>query len=386
MALTRTGYSLTTSGDYLDNIVQKLNAAFPNMSNASNNFAIVLSRIIAEILEENDAIRAEGYNNVYVATATGIHLNKAVATAGIVRRYGTKSYGKIKITKTEDVPSISIAPDTLIESGDFQFITINENFVNINTSEPIEVEIASVNTGLLNNMQKHTEFKPVVSIRGLDKMICEEGTSGGTDTESDQDLRARYYLTMGSYSNTSLNGIISEVARMEDIVRVTGRENSTDEEVNGLPPHSFELYCEGASDNNIAKKIFDVKPAGIQTHGDVTVQVEYNSLEYPISFSRFDKQTVYYKLSIRPNIGASSTELEKNVKEAIIKYTSISTKINHSELVGYLYNNVDGIAIMQNITFGLSPNPSTDDEITTEIGMTFNTTEDNITVTLIGGI
>lgn len=385
MGLERTGYSLTTSDDYLEQIVNDIQSEFPNMSNASNNFAIVLARIISKVLEENDSIRAEGYSNVYVSTAVDRHLDRAVAIGGVNRRYGTKSYGKIKVTKTDDVPSISIAPNTLIESGDVQYLTNNTGYVPINNSNPVEIEIVSVETGISQNITAGSTFTPVVAIRGLDKMICEKGTSGGTDTESDQELRRRYYLTISSYSNSSLNGIISEVAKMDDVVRVSGRENNTDAEVDGLPAHSFEIFCEGGSDQDVAETIFYVKPAGIQTHGDVQVDIPFNNNTYKISFSRFTKQTVYYELTVKPNIGVATTTLESDMKKAIATYTASSTKINHSELVGYLYNNVKGIGSLSDIKFGFSPNPTTDTELVVEIGKTFNTDDSKIAITLAGG-
>ena len=385
MGLERTGYRLTTSDDYLESIIGDMQNEFPNMSNSSNNFAVVLARILSKALEENDSIRGEGYNNVYVATAVGRHLDKAVAIGGVSRRYGTKSYGKIKVTKSSDVSSISIPPSTIIESGNVQYLTNNTGYVPISSSEPVEIEIVSILAGADKNVPPESVFTPVVSIRGLDKMICEDGTYGGTDTESDQELRRRYYLTISSYSNSSLNGIISEVAKIDDVVRVSGRENNTDDELNGLPPHSFEIYCEGGADSEIAETIFYVKPAGIQTYGNVSKEIFFHNNTYNISFSRYTKEIIYYKLTVRPNIGAATTELENDIKNAIINYTASSTKINQSELIGYLYNNVTGISSLSNIAFGFSPEPDSAEEIVADVGRSFNTDEEKIELSLVGG-
>lgn len=385
MGLERTGYRLTTSDDYLESIIGDMQNEFPNMSNSSNNFAVVLARILSKALEENDSIRGEGYNNVYVATAVGRHLDKAVAIGGVSRRYGTKSYGKIKVTKSSDISSISIPPRTIIESGNVQYLTNNTGYVPISSSEPVEIEIVSILAGADQNVPPESVFTPVVSIRGLDKMICEDGTDGGTDTESDQELRRRYYLTISSYSNSSLKGIISEVAKIDDVVRVSGRENNTDDELNGLPPHSFEIYCEGGADSEIAETIFYVKPAGIQTHGNVSKEIFFHNNTYNISFSRYTKEIIYYKLTIKPNIGTATTELEKDIKNAIINYTASSTKINQSELIGYLYNNVTGISSLSNIAFGFSPEPDSAEEIVADVGKSFNTDEEKIELSLVGG-
>lgn len=385
MGLERTGYRLTTSDDYLESIIGDMQNEFPNMSNSSNNFAVVLARILSKALEENDSIRGEGYNNVYVATAVGRHLDKAVAIGGVSRRYGTKSYGKIKVTKSSDISSISIPPSTIIESGNVQYLTNNNGYVPISSSEPVEIEIVSILAGADKNVPPESVFTPVVSIRGLDKMICEDGTSGGTDTESDQELRRRYYLTISSYSNSSLNGIISEIAKIDDVVRVSGRENNTDDELNELPPHSFEIYCEGGADSEIAETIFYVKPAGIQTYGNVSKEIFFHNNTYNISFSRYTKEIIYYKLTVRPNIGTATTELEKDIKNAIINYTASSTKINQSELIGYLYNNVAGISSLSNIAFGFSPEPDSTEEIVADVGKSFNTDEEKIELSLVGG-
>lgn len=385
MGLERTGYRLTTSDDYLESIIGDMQNEFPNMSNSSNNFAVVLARILSKALEENDSIRGEGYNNVYVATAVDRHLDKAVAIGGVSRRYGTKSYGKIKVTKSSDISSISIPPSTIIESGNVQYLTNNTGYVPISSSEPVEIEIVSILAGADQNVPPESVFTPVVSIRGLDKMICEDGTDGGTDTESDQELRRRYYLTISSYSNSSLKGIISEVAKINDVVRVSGRENNTDDELNGLPPHSFEIYCEGGADSEIAETIFYVKPAGIQTYGNVSKEIFFHNNTYNISFSRYAKEIIYYKLTVKPNIGTATTEFEKDIKNAIINYTASSTKINQSELIGYLYNNVTGISSLSNIAFGFSPEPDSAEEIVADVGKSFNTDEEKIELSLVGG-
>lgn len=386
MGLTSTGYSLTTSGDYLERIIQELNTEFPNMSNASNNFAVVLSRIVATLLEENDAVRAEGYNNAYVATASGVHLDKAVSIAGINRRHGTQSFGKIKVTKSDEVPAITIAPDTLIETGDYQFKTINTGYIPITDSNPVEIEIASVDVGKEYNITTNSKFKPVVAIRGLKEMICENGTSGGTDTETDQELRSRYYITISAYSNSSLNGIISEVATVADVIRVSGIENNDDiVSPEGLPPHSFELFIDGGSDTEIADAIFYLKPAGIQTHGDIKIMIPYNDVEYPISFSRFKRQDVYYNLSVKLNIGSSASQLEQDIKKTLIEYTERNSTINHSSVVGYLFNNTSGIGQINTVFFGKEENPTTDDELTAGLGISFITSEDKIVITFDGG-
>lgn len=385
MGISNTGYRLKTAGDYLETILADMNKEFPNMSNASNNLAVIIARQLAAALEENDNTRAEGYNNAYVSTATGAHLDKAVSIAGISRIDGTRSYGKALFKKEENSPDVFIAPDTLLESDGIRYYTTNINFVSVNSASGVEIEIASVDKGENINLAKLSKLTPVINIRGIKEITCPLGTTGGTNTETDQELRSRYYSVISSYKNTSLKGIISQVRLMPDVLRVDGKENYKDIADGGLPPHSFALFVEGASDNDIANKIFEVKPAGINTHGTITELVEFNGVEYPISFSRFSKQTIYYSIGVKPNTGIASSTLEDDIKKAIIDFTNMTQVVNHSELVGYLFNHVEGIGSFKKIAFGLTPNPTTDDEINLDVGKIFMTDNSKIDVAFVGG-
>lgn len=380
--ITDKGTAIRDEVDILDNIVTDLSAEFPNMSKESNNVLMVLAKILSREISNNENNRLEAYNNAYVASAIGIHLDKAVQTVGLTRVHGTNSYGICTFTKDDKVPKVTIPPSTPIESGDLKFITLNTSFITI-SDKPVEIEVKSQLAGSEYNLPKESTFTPIIDIRGLKSIKNKAEFAGGTDTETDQALRARYYNFIHSFSNSSLNGIISEMSRLEDVTRVTGRENNTDTELNGLPPHSFELFIEGSTTSIIADKIFRTKPAGIQTHGTIKHTIHYQNNDYDIKFSRFDRQNVYYVIELRTVIGASTSDMEKQVKEVLTVFTSSSTTISHSEVVGALYNNVKGIAAITQLKFGTTPNPQTDDEISVDVGKAFFTDDTKIDVSFV---
>lgn len=377
--ITSRGVAVREEVDILEDIVTDLSAEFPNMSKESNNVLMVLAKILSREISNNENNRLEAYNNAYVASAIGIHLDKAVQTAGLTRVHGTNSYGICTFTKDEKFAKVTIPPNSQIESGDFKFITLNTSFITI-TDDPVEIEVKSELAGSKYNLPQESTFTTVVDIRGLKSIKNKAEFAGGTDAETDQALRARYYNFISSFSNSSLNGIISEMSRLEDVTRVTGRENNTDDDLNGLPPHSFELFVEGSTTSIIADKLFKTKPAGIATHGTISHTINYENNDYVIKFSRFDKQNVYYNIELRTIIGASTQEIEKQIKEVLTVFTSSSTTINHSEIVGTLYNNVKGISAITKLKFGLSSNPQTDDEISVEVGKAFFTDDSKIEI------
>ena len=377
--ITDKGVGIRDEVDIFENIMTDLSAEFPNMSKESNNVLTILARILSREISNNENNRLEAYNNAYVSSAVGLHLDKAVQTVGITRVHGTNSYGIGIFTKDDKANKVTIPPQTLIESGDLKFITLNTSFITI-SGTPVEIEIKSESAGSQYNLPKGSTFTPVIDVRGLKSIKNKEKLAGGTDTETDQSLRARYYNFINSFSNSSLNGVISEMSRLEDVTRVAGRENNTDVSLNGLPPHSFELFIEGSTTSIIADKIFKTKPAGIQTYGRISHTINYENNDYEIKFSRFDRQNVYYSIELRTAIGVSTSDMEKQIKDVLKVFTSTSSTISHSEVVGALYNNVKGISAILNLKFGLKPNPQTDDDISVDIGHAFYTDDDKIEV------
>lgn len=376
------GIRIRDEADILENIIGDLSAEFPNMSKESNNALIVLAKVLSREISNNENNRLEAYNNAYVATSIGLHLDKAVQTVGLSRVYGTSSYGVCTFTKDSKVNKVVIPPNTPIESGDLQFVTLNTSFITI-PPEGVDIEVKSSGAGTEYNLPKESTFTPVIDIRGLKEIKNKKEFLGGTDTETDQALRARYYQFINSFSNSSLNGIISEVSRLEDVTRVSGRENNTDVEFQGLPPHSFELYVEGSTTSIIADKIFRTKPAGIQTHGDVSHTISYENNDYEIKFSRFDRQNVFYSIELRTVVGASTSEIEQQIIETLKVFTSSNKTINHSEVVGALYNNIKGIAAITKLFFGLKENPKDDKELVSDVGTVFFTDDSKIDVSFV---
>ena len=98
---------------------------------------------------------------------------------------------------------------------------------------------------------------------------------GGRNTETDDEFRARYYVSTDFAGGVNLDAIIAAIyENVEAVIAVTGEENDTDEtNASGLPPHSIELVVYGGLDEEIAKSIHRRKGAGIQTYGNVTVPV-----------------------------------------------------------------------------------------------------------------
>lgn len=108
----------------------------------------------------------------------------------------------------------------------------------------------------------------VTPVSGITEITNPEDAALGRNTETDTALRLRYYNSLKIIGRVTVDGIRS--ALLQEVAGVTTcqiRENNTDAEVLGIPPHAFEAIVSGGLDQDIADKIWEVKPAGIATWG-----------------------------------------------------------------------------------------------------------------------
>jgi uncharacterized phage protein gp47/JayE len=95
-------------------------------------------------------------------------------------------------------------------------------------------------------------------------------------------------VVVGGVSNRNLSIEVSEAEEIEiDFVITGGASQPTFVISGGRPPKSFETVVEGGADADIALKIWNLKPAGIQTFGNTAVVIiDSQGNNQTINFSR----------------------------------------------------------------------------------------------------
>jgi len=380
--ITDTGYVIKSEEDYYDDIMYDLKTEFPDMSESPSNLLVILARIWAKNENRRDYDASLRYSYAYVATATGDFLNKAVRTAGISRIEGNHAIGSVLITKDPEYSQILLLPETKIKSGSTIYKTTNTSTLIIN-SETEEVEIKSIDVGISGNIPLSSKFNTIESLLGIKSIVASTEISGGSDIETDAELRARYYIRIASYSNSSLEGIIDRVKAVSDVTRAGGKENNTSSIVDGLVPNSFIIYANGGTVEDIAQAIFESKPAGIQSNGDVSVEVELDGNVYDIKFSRFSTDEIYYDVEVAIDRTISPSTILDDIKDAIVEYTEANSSIVAYELSGYINKNIESAIGVSKLNFGTSENPTSNTSIEADAGKIFNADIDNIKVVVI---
>lgn len=107
-------------------------------------------------------------------------------------------------------------------------------------------------------------------VSGLDVVNNFEDGDQGRTPETDTELRARRLESLQIVGAGTLPAMVARMLNDVDNVTIAkGFENRTDVvDGDGRPPHSVEMVVVGGDETEIAQKIWNTKPAGIQTFGN----------------------------------------------------------------------------------------------------------------------
>ena len=150
----------------------------------------------------------------------------------------------------------------------------------------------------------------VNNITGFTGVVNRLEPAYGRLQESDIELRQSYIAKSALRSNTMIDSIVAELLNnVANVESASGYENDTDmEDSRGLPPHSIEIIVEGGGNQEIAGAILRRKAGGIQTHGDVAVNVPGNyGDEIMVRFNRPEYLYTWLKVTLHGDGGKLPT-------------------------------------------------------------------------------
>lgn len=184
----------------------------------------------------------------------------------------------------------------------------------------------------------------------------------GRDVETDTELRARHATGVRATGSATVEAIRSRM--LQDVDAVTSikiYENRTSiTSADGIPPHAFEAVIVGGNDSAVANELWLTKPAGIETHGNTSINVTDGGGDLQVvSFSRPVDKYIWVNVNIDSLNPEESLPISavQNIKQSIVDYASLNIGISDDvilqRLKGPIYSNVDGIGDMT-ITAGLT--------------------------------
>ena len=319
MSLTEQGYHRPTYDEILEDKISLAKFLFGEDIETSEQtplgkFIRIGAYDLAKAYEDLEYVYYARFPN----TATGISLDRLCVFANLTRNpatyaeytvtvYGTSGTQVDEIIVCGDNPEIvfhNLEPFTIGEDGTAQIIVECES-------------IGEIGNGITIN----EIVNPIANIDGVGDS---SQTEVGEEIESDYDLKHRIKLSMEGDGGSSVAAISAAVLQVTGVKSVSIIENATNEtDADGRPPHSFECFVYGGDDSaqDIADKIFGIKPAGIQTVGDKSMQVtDASGREQTINFSYATTIRAHIRIGIKideefPADG--ETQIQTNIADRI---------------------------------------------------------------------
>ena len=246
----------------------------------------------------------------------------------------------------QDQEALTVGTNTLQDSGPADVdITITETTKGVLAQ--IDMECTSDTAGAIE-AAAGTITQILDTVSGWDTASNALDAETGTDTETDAALRLRRLQTLASPGLATQDAIRARVLELDDVeacVVYSNRTNSTDSD--GRPAKSFEVVVLGGTDDDIADKIWDSQPVGIESHGSTTVTItDSQGFEHDINFSRPTEIDIYIEVDIEINEDDYPSGGDDSIKDEIIDFADENFTIGDDVITTKLYeavHNVDGV-------------------------------------------
>lgn len=181
------------------------------------------------------------------------------------------------------------------------------------------VDATCVNTGPIPSFA-FSLTSIVNPVPGLDRVLNIVDGVLGRNIETDTEFRKRRNESLQIAGSATVDAIRSQVLQVLGVNEALVFENTTFvTDVNGLPGKSFAVYVDGGDNQDIADTIFAVKPAGIESFGDITEQVtDSQGFIHDVEFSRPIDKDIWIELDI--STGPTFIATADQIRDVIVAY------------------------------------------------------------------
>ena len=292
----------------------------------------------------------------FINTSRGLGLDRLSTFAGIARNPATYARHKIKLIGSENY---SLPMGFLVATEDnIQFYTSNS--VVLDDTGTAEVTVDAIEAGTNGNVSVGSITKIVNPVAGITSIEHTGIEIYAEDIETDTALRKRFNLTISGSGSGTVDAVRGAVMRVPNVDSCIIVENATDTtDADGRPPHTFECYVTAPEEQNteIAQAIFDKKPLGISSYGNISVEIlDEGGHSHTIRFSRTAEISVHIRISIKTNSFYESSG-DQNIKDnlvSVINNLGCGEDVIFSSLYGHIYSvtGIDEVTVLELSTDG----------------------------------
>lgn len=173
----------------------------------------------------------------------------------------------------------------------------------------------------------------------------------GRDVETDVALRLRHASSVRATGSATVESIkarmLADVDGVTSIAITENRTNTTSS--GGIPAHAFEAVIVGGVNQDIANELWLIKPAGIETYGNVSLTVldsagDAQTVSFSRAVSKYIWMTIAVTLNSEETLPAGAADA---IKQAVVAYANANLGSGDDVILqrfyGPIYSAVDGI-------------------------------------------
>lgn len=171
----------------------------------------------------------------------------------------------------------------------------------------------------------------------------------GLDEETDEELRARHQRSTQLGGNATVPSIVARLLSLGNVTQAYIIENrDLIVDLQGRPPKSYETYVVGGDPSVIGQTIWDSKPAGVETTGDITTIVTDNvGQEQSVFWSRPENVYIFVRVTYSLyDEEVFPTNGEDAIADAVLEYgesLDIGKDVISTRFIGGIYQAVEGV-------------------------------------------
>lgn len=256
------------------------------------------------------------YYSAYIDDAEGKQLDGLVKYVGLKRKPARKAYGYIEIT---GIPGKTVDAGTKV---------MTESSIIFETTAAVILDengyggayIEAVTPGKTGNVTENKICSLFNPVQGINKINNPERTSGGTAIENDEELRERYYRSLfrkGKATRAAVEAALLELDSVKDAYVI---ENASNNVVDGIPPKSLAPFVFDGGYQEIAEAILDTKSGGIQSYGEIVVNVaDSTGYMHEIGFTKAKSKDIFVRIILTKN-SRFKPGYEITIRTTVINY------------------------------------------------------------------
>jgi len=316
--LDRTGFKRRRFQDLYDEIEDKAKEAFGENINTSERSPLgIILRLFAWFLAMIWGVAEDVYNSAYKNTAGGNNLDRLGPYSGVTRILEQWATGSVIISgtpgRTEEA-GFQVATKTGV-----YFETIDPFTIGTNGTATVKIEALA--PGSQGNVAAGSITIIVNPNPDITAVTNPERTQGGREKETDAEFRDRMDQAVAGGGAASLDALRGALLRLENVRAAAVIENNTIQtDSAGRPPKSYQAYVLGGDDQTIAKTIFDKGAAGIESYGDISVEVtDLGGYPHIVKFSRAEEVALKIQVDVTKN-DSYPADGDDLIRSALVRY------------------------------------------------------------------